>query len=768
MHYQFKKCKMDSIYLIIVVVLFALAISDLIVGVSNDAVNFLNSAIGAKAGSFKLIMAIAALGVLFGSVFSDGMMDVARNGMFNPNYFYFSEVMIIFLAVMITDIILLDSFNTLGLPTSTTVSMVSELLGAAVAVALIKINGDPQTIVVDGHEKIATMLDLINADKALTIFSGILLSVVFSIVIGSSVQWVTRLAFSFDFERRIKYLGGVWGGLAITSITYFILIKGAKHISFFDKESREYIIENSWTLMLYSFVIWTVLLQSLILLFKRFNVLVLISLVGTFALALAFAGNDLVNFIGVPLAGYSSYLTFTATPGANADTFLMTSLSESAQTDAYLLIIAGLIMVATLYLSKKAKTVLKTSLSLARQSDGHERFGSSLFARNLVRASLKLNEQITMFTPPRVRQFIEHQFDTTPFKKVQETDSNPPAFDLLRASVNMVVASALISFGTSMKLPLSTTYVTFMVAMGTSLADRAWGRESAVYRITGVLSVVGGWFFTAFAAFALSFVIAYIIHWGGIYSIGGLVILALFLIYKSNLKHKNDEAKIDEAERVLKHVKSENIVEQCTANVYGTLYSISDIYTKVVNGITIEDRRKLKEAVKEVEVLNHQAKTLKSNVYVVLKQLRAESVAQSHHYAQVLDYLRETAHCFTYIAKPSFEYFDNHHTPFIAEQIAELESVSKSVAEFNKFVLQIIDKNQFNKLDEVYQMQKEIFDKIESFRANQMVRIKSEEIATKNSILFLGLLHETKNLLLHTVNLTKAQRDFVLNARPQN
>lgn len=760
---------MDNIYLIIVGVLFALAISDLIVGVSNDAVNFLNSALGAKAGSFKVIMLIAALGVLFGSVFSDGMMEVARKGIFHPEHFYFSEIMTIFLAVMITDIILLDTFNSLGLPTSTTVSIVFELLGAAVAVSILKLVDGEQLITLEnGSQKIASLMDYINTEKALMIIGGILLSVVIAFTIGAIVQWFTRILFTFRYEAKLKYFGAIWGGIAITAITYFIVIKGAKHASFMTPDIKHF-IKNDWQyIIMISFVAWTVLLQILTMAFKKFDVLQLIAMVGTFALAVAFAGNDLVNFIGVPLAGFEAYKSFgeaqLADPSVTADTLSMASLAGKSKTDIYLLVIAGLIMVATLYLSKKAKSVVKTSLDLSRQSEGDERFGSSLFARNLVRGALKTGATINMFVPTRLSNFIDKGFDPTAFKEKQAQDPEPPAFDMLRASVNLVVASIVISFATSLKLPLSTTYVTFMVAMGTSLADQAWGRESAVYRITGVLSVIGGWFMTAFSAFTVAFIVANIISWGGVWAIGGLIIFALFLIYKSHAIHKKNTDEKESSEQATSEIQDENILEKCTNNVHNTLYSVSDIYKHLAEGIGDEDRKKLKLVNKEVEVLNHQAKTLKDNVYKVLKQLRKESISESHHYAQVLDYLRETAHAFTYLVKSPYEYFENGHSPLIAVQIEEIKTLSYTFEGFNNFVLTVIDNNSFSQMDQILAKQEELLKLIETYRKNQIKRLKHEEVGAKNSMLYLSILHESKTLILSIVSLTKAQRDFVVNA----
>ncbi|MEE4256001.1 MAG: inorganic phosphate transporter, partial [Bacteroidales bacterium] len=482
---------METFYLVLVIVLFALAISDLIVGVSNDAVNFLNSAIGAKAAPFKIIMIVAALGVLVGATFSSGLMEVARKGIFHPGQFYFSEIMIIFLAVMITDVILLDTFNTFGLPTSTTVSIVFELLGGAVAISLIKIYGSMDTL--------SDMGKYINSSNALMIIFGILLSVAVAFTVGAVVQYLARLMFTFNYKKNLKYFGSLWGGIALTAITYFMIIKGAKGASFMNDDVKNFIEVNQWTIVAFSFVFWTILFQVLSMISKRINVLKIIVLVGTFALAMAFAGNDLVNFIGVPLAGYESFLAFLKSPGTDPNAMFMTALSGKIKTDTWMLLVAGLIMVATLYKSKKARSVVTTSLDLSRQNEGSERFNSTLFSRVLVRHTMNVAKGINYMIPAGVRNAINNRFDIEKVKEsnIEQQKKDAVSFDMIRASVNLVVASILIAFGTSMKLPLSTTYVTFMVVMGTSLADGAWGRESAVYRVTGVISVIGGWFLTA-------------------------------------------------------------------------------------------------------------------------------------------------------------------------------------------------------------------------------------------------------------------------------
>jgi phosphate/sulfate permease len=514
---------MEAYYILIVGVLFLLAISDLIVGVSNDAVNFLNSAIGSKAAPFKIILAIAAAGVLVGAVFSNGMMEVARKGIFNPEFFAFNEIMIIFLAVMLTDILLLDFFNTIGLPTSTTVSIVFEILGAAVAVAIYKV-----TRAVDGIHEVS---DYINVEKTVMIIVGIFLSVIIAFTVGMVIQWIVRLAFSFNLKKTQKYWTGIWGGFAITAILYFLLIKGAKGSTLISADMLATIKEHTTRVMLISFLGWTIIFQLLTLL-TRINVLKITVLVGTFALAMAFAGNDLVNFIGVPLAGFESFKAFMASGSTEPAGFLMSALREPVVTPIYFLFAAGLIMVLTLRFSKKAKSVTATTLDLSRQSEGTERFASSSLARFIVRRTMDASNSMAKITPPAITRIVRDRFD-----EEKNRDKNDPkmAFDLVRASVNLVVASILIAAGTSLKLPLSTTYVTFMVAMGTSLADGAWGRESAVYRITGVLTVIGGWFFTAFSAFLASFLIASLIFFGKLPVILILMALSIFILLEPTL-----------------------------------------------------------------------------------------------------------------------------------------------------------------------------------------------------------------------------------------
>ncbi|MFT7441846.1 MAG: phosphate/sulfate permease, partial [Maribacter sp.] len=494
---------MGDPYILMLVALAVLAVVDLVVGVSNDAVNFLNSAIGSKAIPVKKIMIIASLGVFFGAVTSSGMMEVARKGIFNPNMFMFQDIMIIFMAVMITDILLLDIFNSLGMPTSTTVSIVFELLGAAVCISLLKISANDS-------QSISDIWSYINHEKATEIINGILLSVVVAFSVGALVQFVSRLIYTFNFEKRATYISALFGGFAITAITYFIIIKGIKGTPFYEDVSH--LIEgNTFVIISGSFVAWSAISQILIQFFK-INILKLIIGIGTFSLAMAFSGNDLVNFVGVPIAAWNSYEAW-AVSGVAADSFSMGILAEKVPSNVWLLLLAGTIMVITLWTSSKAQNVIKTGIDLSRQGDGHEKFQPNGLSRIIVRAAMSINTGISYIVPQSALDFIDSKFQKPVIKLPKDRKFELPAFDLIRASVNLIVAGILISVATSMKLPLSTTYVTFMVAMGTSLADRAWGRESAVYRVAGVINVIGGWFLTAIVAFFAAALVAYLISW---------------------------------------------------------------------------------------------------------------------------------------------------------------------------------------------------------------------------------------------------------------
>lgn len=750
-------------YLILIFILFALAISDLIVGVSNDAVNFLNSALGSKAAPYNVIMVIASLGILAGAIFSNGMMEVARKGIFHPQHFIFAEIMVIFLAVMLTDVLLLDFFNTIGLPTSTTVSIVFELLGAAVAVSLIKIKQGNNIVSIDGVEKTLSLGDFINSGGVLPIIGGILLSVVIAFVVGLVVMWISRFIFTFNYKNTMKYFGAIWGGIAIASIFYFILIKGVKSASFMNPETKTFIKEQWFIISLIIFGSATILLQFLRWLFK-INILKLIVLVGTFALAMAFAGNDLVNFIGVPLAGFGA---FVASDGdAN---MLMTQLSGKVQTPAYFLIIAGLIMAVTLWFSKKARSVSETELKLSRQNEGDERFGSSGFARMIVRRVVYTGGFFNTIIPKPTIIKLRKRFDRTRLDKQLRKEKNPPMFDLIRASVNLTVASILISLATSLKLPLSTTYVTFMVAMGTSLADGAWGRDSAVFRITGVFAVIGGWFMTAITAFLVSFIIALFIAWAKFIGVFILLVLAVAAIIRSNISHKRKTK-----EKIIENENSnfannldiisnaETVANEASEEIKETLVDTIKIYHSTIESMISEDRKNLKKQYRIAIKLNEKTRQQRNNIYKIISKLEEDSVETGHYFVQVVDYQREIARSLEGVVRPIYEYIENNHKVFMKIQFDELLELSEEIGNFVGFASLIIKEGNFEEqIDNLQKRQDEINDIIANFRKLQLKRIKKNLIGTKNSLLYLTILNESKGILLYTQNAIRAQYDFV-------
>ncbi len=743
---------MENFYIFIVVILFLLAISDLIVGVSNDAVNFLNSAIGSKAAPFKIIMLVAALGILVGATFSGGMMEVARKGIMHPEKFYFAEIILIFLAVMMTDIILLDAYNTLGLPTSTTVSIVFELLGASVAVALIKIKAIGQPM--------GEMGEYINSAKALAIISGILISVVIAFLVGAFVQYLARLVFTFNYSKTYKRYGSLFGGAAISAITYFMLIKGAKGSSFINETTLQWINNNTGAIIGLSFAGWTIILQVLLWL-TRINIFKIIVMVGTFSLAMAFAGNDLVNFIGVPLAGFESLKTFLADPSSQADSLLMVSLQGKVHTPTLYLLLAGLVMVITLWTSKKSRSVTKTTIDLSRQDEGVERFSSSAFSRIIVRQTRSFNRAIQYVIPNRVIKNIEKRFDNN---NNGDTNIAGTSFDLVRASVNLVVAAILIALGTSLKLPLSTTYVTFMVAMGTSLSDGAWGRESAVYRITGVLTVIAGWFFTAFLAFTVSFLIALLISWGGLTAIIILIGLSVLLLIRTHIFHrKKTEGQDTESDAIADAQQGEptSIADTCINNVSKFLEESNNIYSAIMEGLIKEDRKAIRKLMPRIEELNKLTKYLKDNIHKTIALLGDDHIEAGPHYVQELDYMREMAHCLTFIEQPVFKHIDNNHKGLIPVQQEELRQLTTEIQSLSETTRQSVLQNDFNKLVEITDEQQKILNTLTDYRKNQIRRIKTELVGTRNSALYIGILQESKNYVLYLVNLLKSHRDFI-------
>jgi phosphate/sulfate permease len=734
---------MEAYYILIVGVLFLLAISDLIVGVSNDAVNFLNSAIGSKAAPFKIILAIAAAGVLVGAVFSNGMMEVARKGIFNPEFFGFNEIMIIFLAVMLTDILLLDFFNTIGLPTSTTVSIVFELLGSAVAVSIYKVSRSVDSL----HE----VSDFINVNSSVMIIVGIFLSVVIAFSVGMIVQWIVRLAFSFNVKKTSKYWTGVWGGFAITAILFFLLIKGAKGSTLISADMLASIKENTTRVLLISFVGWTLLFQ-LLTMFTRVNVMKITVLVGTFALAMAFAGNDLVNFIGVPLAGFESFKAFMASGSGDPSGFMMTVLQEKVNTPIYFLIAAGLIMVLTLRFSKKAKSVTATSIDLSRQGQGTERFASSALARFLVRRAVDTSNVAARIVPPKVVSFVQGRFDT---EKNSDGKDDKVAFDLVRASVNLVVASILIAIGTSLKLPLSTTYVTFMVAMGTSLADGAWGRESAVYRITGVLTVVGGWFFTAFIAFLASFLIASLIFFGKLPVILILIALSIFILLRTHAFHKRraeKQARIDS--QVI--TASYEVVKSCDDEVKRTITQVSKILFMTYTNLLKEKHKELKKIRKEAKSLSKEIKVIHENIPETLRKFEENELESGHHYVQLVAYMKEMSNSLMHIVQPAYNHLDNNH-PLDKEQHDTLLSFNEKSTEYFDFLLNILKNKRYDRFDELVKRRDAMINMANDILVQRIKILKKTQKGVKISVTYMEMLSENKNLFLNSVHLVKAE-----------
>lgn len=738
---------MDSIFYLMIFALAILAVVDLVVGVSNDAVNFLNSAIGSKAIAFKKIMIIASLGVFVGAVFSSGMMEVARKGIFTPSEFYFDEIMFIFMAVMIGDILLLDFFNTLGLPTSTTVSIVFNLLGAAVVMALIKI-GMSET------ETAADLVKYINTEKAKQIISGILLSVVISFTIGMIVQWLSRLVFSFQYEKKVKNFGFVFAGLCLTAIGYFIFFKGLKGTPFYG-EIKDFLAQNMVLVIAAMFAFWTVLMFILDKLFK-INVLVIVLGMGTFGLALAFAGNDLVNFIGVPMAAYHSYEAWSVS-GIPASEFSMEILSEKVPTEPLLLFIAGAIMVITLAVSKKARTVADTSIDLSRQGEGSERFQPNFLSRAIVKGSSNLVQGLNFILPAGVKTKISNSFETPAIEISQEKAKELPAFDLIRASINLAVAGILISIATSMKLPLSTTYVTFMVAMGTSLADRAWGRESAVYRVAGVLNVIGGWFLTALTAFSIAGTLTYIIYIGRGPAIAILLLLAAGLIVRNYLNHKKaSKNELDHTSLKKSASKTvQGIIDESADNVAKSMYRTKRIFSGVVDGLASQDATALKKMRKRVGKFDDEVEELRNHLFYFIKNLDDTSVRGSNFYIMALANLTDVVQSLEFIAKKSYKHIDNAHKPLSQVQIQDLKDIEVALSTSLVAIETAFQKQSFSDLGSCLEEESTLLQTISDKIDAQIARTRKEEVSPKNTTLYFNVLLESKDLVKGVMRLVE-------------
>ena len=748
---------METFYLILIIFLFILAVFDLSVGVSNDAANFLNSAIGSKTASFRVIMVIAAVGIFVGASLSNGMMDVARNGIFQPQHFFFSEIMCILLAVMLTDVVLLDVFNSLGMPTSTTVSLVFELLGGTVALSMMKIinsNGALQ------------LGDLVNTDKAFTVILAIFLSVAIAFFFGAVVQYISRIIFTFNYKKHSKYFIGLFGGLAATAIIYFMLIKGLKGSPFMEGSLKDIIYNDTDLIIWGSLIFFTILMQCLH--WLKVNVFKVVILMGTFALALAFAGNDLVNFIGVPLVGYSSYMDLMAQGGTTTpDTFLMNSLLGPAKTPWYFLVGSGLVMVIALATSKKAQNVVKTSVDLARQSEGNENFGTSPVARVLVRTCNNMGSSILSVVPPRMKDWIDSRFNND-----EIILEDKASFDLVRASVNVVLSGLLIAVGTSLKLPLSTTYVAFMVAMGSSLADRAWGRESAVYRITGVLSVIGGWFITAGAAFTVCFLAALLIYVGGIAAMVAVVCLAAYMLIHNQLMYKRKQKKEAMREAVSTTVsklrettdKREALSlfrEHSREELCKVLHFAADTFNRSVHGFMDENLKELRRALIAIEEEKTYLKQVKRVGTLGVTQLEHNiAIDKGLYYYQGNDFASEIVFSIRRMTEPNKEHVDNNFSPLSDVQKKDFGIMTEQIVSFLNRGSSMIEKNDYHRMDDMIAESVELTNKLTMLKKEELKRIQGQSGSTKVSMVYLNMVQEAQNVVSFTANLLKVSRKF--------
>lgn len=747
---------MGDPYILMLIALAILATVDLVVGVSNDAVNFLNSAIGSKAIAIRNIMIIASIGVFFGAITSSGMMEVARKGIFNPGMFMFQDIMFIFMAVMITDILLLDVFNTLGMPTSTTVSIVFELLGAAVAISLIKISQNDA-------ESISAIWNYINYEKASLIIFGILLSVVVAFSVGAIVQFISRLIYSFNFEKRPSYINALFGGFAITAITYFIIIKGMKGTPYY-KDVKYLIEDNTLSIIVGSFLFWTVISQVFIKFFNL-NVLKLIIGIGTFSLAMAFSGNDLVNFIGVPIAAWNSYEAWSVS-GIEANAFSMEILAKKVPSNIWLLLIAGAIMVITLWTSSKARNVIKTGIDLSRQGEGYEKFQPNPLSRLVVRASMGINAGLTYVLPAKTIAFVDSKFQKPVIELPKDKTYELPAFDMIRASVNLIVAGILISIATSLKLPLSTTYVTFMVAMGTSLADRAWGRESAVYRVAGVINVVGGWFLTAITAFLAAALVAYLISWDMV-MIPVLLVLVAFLIGRNTIIHRKKSKEVKEQEYIERAdlITINGVIEESADHISGVANRVNKLYTNVVNDLSKHDLNKLRKTDKHVEKLNEEIDNLKDGVFYFIKSLDDTSVQASRFYILVLGYLQDVAQSISYISRASFKHVNNNHKNLKKSQLKDLKEIDNQLTELLGKVSTVFDLRAFDDLEEILIEKQDLLKDVSDSIEKQVTRIRQEESSPKNTTLYFSILLETQDLITALMSLLQTYEEFHISTK---
>ncbi len=748
---------METIYLCIVIFLLCLAVFDLFVGVSNDAVNFLNSAIGAKVAKFRTVLIIASVGVAIGAVMSTGMMDVARHGIMKPDHYSYEEVMTIFLAVMVTDVIVLDMFNTLGMPTSTTVSLVFELLGGTFVLATLKLVSDPSL----------TYNDLLNSDKALSVIIAIFVSVAIAFVFGIIVQWISRIVFTFNYKKHVKYSVAIFGGIAFTALSYFIFLKGVGKSAYIPEEARLWIEENTRMLLLATFVVSTIVMEVLHLL--RINVFKFVVLMGTFALAMAFAGNDLVNFIGVPLAGLDSFNDYMANSnGASPSTYLMTSLMESAKTPPFYLFIAGIIMIIAMATSKKAQNVIKTSVDLARQDEGDEMFGSSRAARSIVRATQESSSVLSRYIPKCVTTWIDSRFNK------QEAELNDgAAFDIIRAAVNLVLASMLITIGTNYKLPLSTTYVTFMVAMGSSLADRAWSRESAVFRVTGVLSVIGGWFITAGVAFGACALVCLCMFYGGILVKVLFMALVIFLLIRSNRQYKKKEREGDKENvfRLMMRTRDPEIVWDLLSKhvsrtqSYVTKFAMQQ-FNNIIDGMEAEKPSVLRRSDRELRNEKEELKKYRRQELLALRKVPTSIAIERNTWFHLgINSSEQFLYCLRRMLEPVKEHVDNSFNPLPQLYIDEFKPIRQRINDLMKQTDSMISTRRFDNYRNVLAEADECKDELSVVRKRHIDRIQEEKDnkMLQVSLVYLNILQESQQLLSNMRHQLRAAKKFIEN-----
>lgn len=745
---------MEEAYLLILFALIWLAITDLVVGVSNDAINFLHSAVGSRAFPLKKILIVASIGIACGVLFSSGLMEVARKGIFIPSAFSFEEIMVIFLAVMITDVILLDFFNSLGLPTSTTVAIVFELLGAAVVVAVFK--------ELSATGSVGGVLDYINTSKSVEIIFGILLSIVLAFILGAIVQYISRLVLTFHFDQNLKYFGAIFGGGSLTALFYFLLLKGVQTIDFFPADIRELLFKDSWLVLLVGFVVLSLLSYALIK-WLKVHILKLVIVVGTFALALAFAANDLVNFIGVPVAAWQSfglwreaYLVSGVTPSE----FPMNGLEGEVATPYLLLVSAGVVMILTLWFSKRAQAVVQTGVNLSRQGYGRERFSPNYLSRSIVKQTVFLADVLRSIMPEKFSKTVGSRF--VPKKEVVKGLKSAPAFDMVRACVNLVVASILISIGTSYQLPLSTTYVTFMVAMGTSFADGAWDRENAVYRVSGVLSVIVGWLVTAVVAFGVAAVFAGLIYVGGMLAVAILMGLAVVVItrgailYSRKLREEKAMKTVDTSDLV----GIREVVLQTSDNVAGVIGQVGLLYSQTIDNLGYQDQKSLKKTRRTIKKLEADIDDLKSNVFYVIRSLGEDSVGTTIFYVRNLDFLQDMVQSMRFITRSSYRHVNNNHKNLKFSHIKNLKQVEDQLKQQFSQLEDILRTQEYSRIEEAMTDLEALHQSVSKLIMVQLERIRTSETSPKNAMLYFSLLLETRNLVKSCSGLLELFRDF--------